>query len=322
MTSHPRPHRPMTAAQVRRRLPRRARHRPGGHRRREPGARRGSAREHGFDVEELHPPFDTEALTRSGHLLPAATREATRDRRRGPRRGRRGAGARRRPRGARPPRRRSRASSTTRARRRVRAAGRGRGRLDARPRVRDREGTLRPARVGRRSEGLDGPRRPTRGRHHPGVEVEHVALPDALHRLGPARRACSSPRPCCGHGRGGTASRRPPAARRDGSPLADRPRPLRPGARRRRATSPARASPTRARCCSRRRSSSRKGSAGPRRAWRSRRASPLALRGSRRPLERGRVRASAATTREFVDAVLGLLPSARRDTEFALGVGR
>jgi 3-isopropylmalate dehydrogenase len=35
------------------------------------------AHEHGFDVEELHPPFDTEALTRSGHLLPAATRQAT-----------------------------------------------------------------------------------------------------------------------------------------------------------------------------------------------------------------------------------------------------
>lgn len=30
----------------------------------------------------------------------------------------------------------------------------------------------------------------------------------------------------------------------------------------------------------------------------------------------------ASTTREFVDVVLGLLPSARRDTEFALGVGR
>lgn len=30
----------------------------------------------------------------------------------------------------------------------------------------------------------------------------------------------------------------------------------------------------------------------------------------------------SATTREFVDAVLGLLPSARRDTEFALGVAR
>ena len=35
------------------------------------------SREHGFDVEELHPPFDTEALTRSGHMLPAATRRAT-----------------------------------------------------------------------------------------------------------------------------------------------------------------------------------------------------------------------------------------------------
>ena len=29
-----------------------------------------------------------------------------------------------------------------------------------------------------------------------------------------------------------------------------------------------------------------------------------------------------ATTREFVDVVLGLLPSARRDTEFAMGVTR
>jgi 3-isopropylmalate dehydrogenase len=35
------------------------------------------AREHGFEVEELHPPFDTEALTQSGHTLPAATRQAT-----------------------------------------------------------------------------------------------------------------------------------------------------------------------------------------------------------------------------------------------------
>jgi 3-isopropylmalate dehydrogenase len=35
------------------------------------------AHEHGFDVEELHPPFDTEALTRSGHHLPVATRQAT-----------------------------------------------------------------------------------------------------------------------------------------------------------------------------------------------------------------------------------------------------
>jgi 3-isopropylmalate dehydrogenase len=36
----------------------------------------GLAREHGFAVEELHPPFDTEALTRSGHHLPAATEAA------------------------------------------------------------------------------------------------------------------------------------------------------------------------------------------------------------------------------------------------------
>jgi hypothetical protein len=45
-----------------------------------------------------------------------------------------------------------------------------------------------------------------------------------------------------------------------------------------------------------------------------------ALRGPRRPVEVAET-GVAATTREFVDAVLGLLPSARRDTEFALGVG-
>ena len=37
----------------------------------------GLGREHGFAIEELHPPFDSEALTRSGHPLPAATRQAT-----------------------------------------------------------------------------------------------------------------------------------------------------------------------------------------------------------------------------------------------------
>ncbi len=46
----------------------------------------------------------------------------------------------------------------------------------------------------------------------------------------------------------------------------------------------------------------------------------VALRGPRRPLDTAT--GVAATTREFVDAVLALLPSARRDTEFALGVGR
>ncbi|MCZ7589420.1 MAG: isocitrate/isopropylmalate family dehydrogenase [Gaiella sp.] len=45
-----------------------------------------------------------------------------------------------------------------------------------------------------------------------------------------------------------------------------------------------------------------------------------ALRASRRPSELAGP-GVAATTREFVDAVLALLRSARRDTEFALGVG-
>jgi 3-isopropylmalate dehydrogenase len=35
------------------------------------------SRLHGFDVEEVHPPFGGEAVTRSGHPLPAATRRAT-----------------------------------------------------------------------------------------------------------------------------------------------------------------------------------------------------------------------------------------------------
>ena len=59
--------------QVRRRLPRRPRHRPRGDGGGEPCARRPRPRAR-LRVEELHPPFDTEALTRSGHLLPAATR--------------------------------------------------------------------------------------------------------------------------------------------------------------------------------------------------------------------------------------------------------
>lgn len=34
------------------------------------------SRQHGFRLEEVHPPFDTEAITHSGHPLPAATRRA------------------------------------------------------------------------------------------------------------------------------------------------------------------------------------------------------------------------------------------------------
>ena len=32
---------------------------------------------HGFCVDEVHPPFAGEAMTRAGHPLPAATRQAT-----------------------------------------------------------------------------------------------------------------------------------------------------------------------------------------------------------------------------------------------------
>lgn len=37
------------------------------------------SRQHGFRVDEVHPPFDGEALMRSGHPLPPATRKATLD---------------------------------------------------------------------------------------------------------------------------------------------------------------------------------------------------------------------------------------------------
>ncbi|MGL6279329.1 MAG: isocitrate/isopropylmalate family dehydrogenase, partial [Gaiella sp.] len=37
------------------------------------------ARHHGFRIDEIHPPFDTEAITTAGHPLPPATRRATRE---------------------------------------------------------------------------------------------------------------------------------------------------------------------------------------------------------------------------------------------------
>lgn len=37
------------------------------------------ARHHGFRVDEIHPPYDTEAVARSGHPLPSATRRAAHD---------------------------------------------------------------------------------------------------------------------------------------------------------------------------------------------------------------------------------------------------
>ena len=196
-------------------------------------------------------------------------------------------------------------------------------RLDARAGLRHRSRPFRPAGVGRRRTAAATRLVDHHAERHAGVGVEHLTLAEALHRLasGPAgvvvaedvlgEALSSAPR---------LERQAPP--RRDGPALADRARALRARRRARRATSPARGSPTRARCCSRRRSCSRRASVASRPPGRrSRTASRWrsARRGGLREVSGPGV---AATTREFVDAVLGLLPSARRDTEFALGVAR
>ena len=277
-------------------------------------------REHGFDVEELHPPFDTEALTRSGNLLPAATRSAT-------------------------------VSADA-----VLAAGDAapslegvRAALDLRAtvtRVLDDTGeatafapldddasdwTLErafetaKARSGRlTSVGVSSSWTTRVDRHadrHPGVDVEHVVLPDALRRLA--------------GGSAGVLIAEPVLA----DTVAEAPRLT----GRRRLVASAHLSPTGPGLFTPAEGTTSdlagQGVADP---------SPMllatalllseglgrksagvaleeslaaALGGSRRPLDAAAT-GVAATTREFVDTVLGLLPSARRDTEFALGVGR
>jgi 3-isopropylmalate dehydrogenase len=277
------------------------------------------AREHGFDVEELHPPFDTEALTRSGHPLPTATRQAT-----------------------------SSADAVLVAGDTAPALEGLRAALDLGARVtrvlddtgeattfaplhdgavdwtlerafataRNRSGRLTSvgvteawtARVDRHSD-----------RHH-GVDVDHLTLPAALHRL-----AAGSVGVLVAEGVLGDA-------------VAEAPR----LGGRRRLVATARLSPTGPSLF------------GPAQGTSSDLAghgvvdpSPMllatalllseglgrtaagealeesltaALNASRRPSEVAGP-GVAATTREFVDAVLGMLRSARRDTEFALGVG-
>jgi 3-isopropylmalate dehydrogenase len=277
------------------------------------------AREHGFDVEELHPPFDTEALTRSGHPLPTATRQAT-----------------------------SSADAVLVAGDTAPALEGLRAALDLGARVtrvlddtgeattfaplhdgavdwtlerafataRNRSGRLTSvgvteawtARVDRHSD-----------RHH-GVDVDHLTLPEALHRL-----AAGSVGVLVAEGVLGDA-------------VAEAPR----LGGRRRLVATAQLSPTGPSLF------------GPAQGTSSDLAghgvvdpSPMllatalllseglgrsaagealeesltaALNASRRPSEVAGP-GVAATTREFVDAVLGLLRSARRDTEFALGVG-
>ena len=185
------------------------------------------SREHGFDVEELHPPFDTEALTRSGHMLPAATRRAT-----------------------------STADAVLVAGDAAPALDGLRAELDLAAPVSPVSSTrrVRPPRslrcttwprTGRsnvpshhRTQALGAPHvgRVSDGwtalveRHadrHPGVEVEHVSLPDALRRLAAGSWACSLPRACSV-----TPSQAPRLGGRRrlvaSAALAERPEPVRP----------------------------------------------------------------------------------------------
>jgi 3-isopropylmalate dehydrogenase len=278
------------------------------------------AREHGFDVEELHPPFDTEALTRSGHLLPTATRQAT-----------------------------SEADAVLVAGDTAPALAGLRAALDLGAqvtRVLDDTGeatTFAPLHEGAADWTLDRAFATARSRsgrltsvavsetwtarverhadRHPGVEVEHASLPEALRRLAAGSAGVLVTEECLGDA------------------VAEAPR---LGGRRRLVAS-AQLSPT---------GPSLFGPAegttsdlaghgvadpspmllatalllseglGRRSAGEALEESlTAALHAARRPPELAGPGVSA-TTREFVDAVLGLLRSARRDTDFALGVGR
>ena len=277
-------------------------------------------REHGFDVEELHPPFDTEALTRSGHTLPPATRQAT-------------------------------ASADA-----VLVAGDGAPALDGLRaaldlgaqvvRVLDDTGeatafaplhdaaagwTIERAfatarsRSGRlASVGVTAAWRSAVDRHsdrHHGVEVEHLPLPEALRRLSAGRvgvlvaegvlrdTVAEAPR-LAGHARLVATGQLSPTgpglfapAQGTASDLAGQ------GV----------ADPSPMLLATALLLSEGLGRAAAGEALED--SLTMALRAPRRPADVSDV-GVAATTREFVDAVLGLLPSARRDTEFALGAAR
>lgn len=279
----------------------------------------GLAREHGFAIEELHPPFDTEALTRSGHLLPAATRQAT-----------------------------ACADAVLVAGDAAPALEGLRAALDLGARVTrvlddtgdatafaplhdgavdwtlDRAFATGRACAGRlTSVGVSGEWSARVDRHadrHPGVEVEHVTLTEALRRL-----STGSTGVLVAEGVLGDA-------------VAEAPR---LGGRRRLVASghlsptgpslfgPAQgtasdlaghgvADPSPMLLATALLLSEGLGRAAAGEALEE--SLTAALRASRRPSELAGP-GVAATTREFVDAVLALLRSARRDTEFALGVG-
>jgi 3-isopropylmalate dehydrogenase len=276
-------------------------------------------REHGFDVEELHPPFDTEALTRSGHLLPAVTRQAT-----------------------------SAADAVLVAGDSAPALAGVKAALDLRAsvtRVLDNSGeafafapldegaadwtveraldTAR-ARSGRlTSVGVSAGWAVRVERHadrHPGVELEHVPLLEALRRLGAGSAGVLVAEGVLGD----TVAAAPSLAGRrrlvaTGWLSTDGPGLFGPvGSTTSDHAGQGVADPSPMLLATALMLSEGLGRTAAGQALEESLAA--ALRGPRRPVEVAEP-GVAATTREFVDAVLGLLPSARRDTEFALGVG-
>jgi 3-isopropylmalate dehydrogenase len=276
-------------------------------------------REHGFDVDELHPPFDTEALTRSGHLLPPTTRQAT-----------------------------GTADAVLVAGDSAPALAGVKAALDLRAsvtRVLDDAGeaiafsplddgaadwtveraldTAR-ARSGRLTSVGVSPGWTVRvERHadrHPGVELEHVPLLEALHRLGAGSAGVMVAEGVLGDtvaAAPGLGGRRRLVA--TGWLATDGPGLFAPvGSTTSDDAGQGVADPSPMLLATALMLSEGLGRTAAGQALEESLAA--ALRGPRRPVDVA-APGVAATTREFVDAVLGLLPSARRDTEFALGVG-
>ena len=194
------------------------------------------SRQHGFRVEEVHPPFDGEAVMQSGHPLPAATRRGGALRRCGARRRRDRPGARGRQGGARP---RGSCHAGDRGRRlgdgHVLAARRQLARLGARPGVCGGEG--RRAAESRRSgstaswrDRVDAPCRASRRRRR---DPSHAGG----HPAGACRGRITAERPRGrgaggGRRRAGAVARAPAPSRGDGLPVAGRSGPVRADARR------------------------------------------------------------------------------------------
>ena len=278
------------------------------------------SRQHGFRIDEVHPPFDTEALASSGHPLPPATRRATRS---ADAILVAGADA---PALAGVRAELELAVSVTR----ILALG-GDSTLfaplhdDAADAAAERAFLAARARAGRvTSVGVSSGWHAlvaARGERHHGVELEHVPLADALRTL--ARG-----------GLGVTVVERPLAEALARAPrVADRPCLMATGELA--TTGPGLFAPTHGTG----HEAAGHGMADPsemllatalllteglgRRAAGEALEDSLALALTRPQLPLGASGPGVtATTREFVDAVLALLPSARRDTEFALGVTR